>query len=82
MEITYRPIGALMLRGKSQPIEVFEPLATPPAWLDAYAAAFEALRHGEPAAILNLHAAHPQDAVLAPHAGRIARGETPALITA
>jgi len=82
MEIVCRPIGALLLRGKSQPIEVFEPLATPPAWLDAYAAAFDGLRRGEPAALLRLHAAHPEDPVLALHAGRIARGETPALITA
>ncbi len=76
--VAFRPIGTLMLKGKSVGVEVFEPTERPAAELSAYREAFERLVIGEAGAaedLLGLHEAHPDDPILALHACRIQSGE-------
>lgn len=76
--VSFRPIGTLMLKGKSVGVEVFEPTGQASDALDAYREAFGRLVSGEPGAaeaLLRLHAANPDDPILALHARRIRAGE-------
>ncbi|HEX4766543.1 MAG TPA: adenylate/guanylate cyclase domain-containing protein [Lichenihabitans sp.] len=79
--LRFRPIGALELKGKSNRVEVFAPLpdmGPENAWAERYADAFGRLSRGEERgaeAILELHAAHPDDPILGFHARRIALGQ-------
>lgn len=83
-----RPIGALLLKGKSQPIRTYEPVAdgTPAhAALPGYRAAFALLEAGDDdAAIMAawraLAAQWPEDQLIALHLQRIQRGERGSLI--
>lgn len=82
-----RPIGQLVLKGKTQPLEVFEPLVADLeagyAPLDEYQAAFEAMQNGRPEALAlfeNLHQNHPHDPLVALHHQRLAAGEQGDLI--
>lgn len=74
-----RPIGRLVLKGKSQPIMVFEPLdmtTTPDA---DYRQAFECMRSCLPsarAAFEQLARERPADQLVAMHLARLQRGET------
>lgn len=78
--LTFRPIGALELKGKARRVDVFAPArsASPEAgWAEHYGDAFGRLARGEdggPEAILALLALHPGDPLLRFHAGRIGRG--------
>ena len=77
-----RPVGQLVLKGRRQPIEAFEPLDsaasdTPAA--QAYLAAYRLLEAGDPAA-LDAFAALPDDPVAAFHAARLRRGERGAVV--
>lgn len=74
---TFRPVGTLMLKGKSIGVEVFEPLAETSSSLPAYLDAFARLVAGDEGAaedLLQLHAADPNDPILALHARRIGAG--------
>ena len=75
-----RPMGKLMLRGKAEPLEVYEPLPADDGFaLDAYADAYERLAAGEPAAVEafeTLAEAAPDDPLVAFHLGRLKAGET------
>lgn len=74
----FRPVGTLMLKGKSVGVDVFEPVRHPSAIHGAYLDAFDRLAVGDEAAthvLLDLHAADPHDPVLALHARRIRVGE-------
>jgi len=76
-----RPIGALLLRGKSAPIEVFEPLANGAdlAAGEAYEAAYRCLAAGDPDA-LEAYAAlaetHPRDPIVGLYLRRLKQGQT------
>lgn len=78
----FRPIGTLMLRGKSQGVPVFEPVVGAgegQAEFDArYRAAFARLLSGDGRGaddLVALHAERPDDPILALHARRIGAGE-------
>jgi adenylate cyclase len=77
-----RPVGRLLLKGRRQPIEAFEPLdpgeeRTPAQ--QAYLAAYRLLEAGDPAALGALSALS-DDPVAAFHAMRLRRGESGALV--
>jgi adenylate cyclase len=79
--ITFRPAGAVLLRGRAAAVDVFEPVtAAHPAWAwaDAYAEAFALLSSGDArggAAILALSAQYPEDHLLALQVQRLRAGE-------
>jgi len=85
-DVPVRPVGRLVLKGKSRPLAVYEPVtagSVPRAPLDAYRAAFEAM-HRE-----DLHAAAlfaqlaqdwPQDPLVQLHHDRLMAGERGDLI--
>ncbi len=81
-DVNFRPIGELVLKGKTQGVETFEPLsedeASSPA-MAAYHAAYHLLRQGDPgarSAFERLAAENPDDPLAALHAGRLAAGES------
>jgi adenylate cyclase len=76
-----RPVGGLVLKGKTETIEAFEPLAAladgacPP---EEYRAAFDVLAAREPGArdrFAALHERFPGDGLVAFHLARLERGE-------
>lgn len=74
----FRPVGILMLKGKSVGVEVFEPMSRNDAALTAYREAFGRLVTGDEGGaetLLRLHADNPKDPILALHARRIRAGE-------
>ncbi len=82
----FRPVGVLVLKGKRQGVEAFEPLspeaAASPATA-AYVKAFELMRTGDAgagAAFASLLKDHPDDRLAAFHAARLAAGEVGATI--
>ena len=83
----FRPIGTLMLKGKSVGVEVYEPLvdADEARQADRYRAAFARFEAGEDEAateLLRLHAERPTDPVLRLYARRIEAGERSVRIAA
>lgn len=83
-----RPVGRLLLKGKSAALHAFEPIATMDATVCAspaeYAVAFEALQHGPPAAARAhfeaLALRHPLDPLVVLHLARLRQGESGDLI--
>lgn len=79
--LTFRPIGVLLLYGKKEPVDVFEPLTENSpnrAQLPKYLEAYELMRENSDSArgaLEALAAAHPDDPIVAFHAGRLAKGE-------
>ena len=74
----FRPVGTLMLKGKSIGVDVFEPMIGPAGADAAYRDAFARLIAGDEsgaADLLRLHEADPADPILALHARRIRAGE-------
>ncbi len=84
--IAFRPLGEVILRGKSVPIALYEPLeacALKPAFVDAYLAAFAAMASGDHRAqtLFEALAANcPTDRPTQIHLARLRRGETGILI--
>ena len=85
-DVAFRPVGSLVLKGKKEGIEVFEPLAdgrkdAPETAL--YLRAFEMLKRNDPAAIdafrKVLHNA-PGDGLARFHLGRLEKGESGTVI--
>jgi adenylate cyclase len=82
----FRPIGAFVVKGRHGATDVFEP--QDPRFCDAdrldrYRVAFSALEAGRPEAVKLFEALHretPYDACVAFHHGRLAAGETGAMI--
>jgi adenylate cyclase len=80
-EAVVRPVGRLVLKGKSQSLAVFEPVtqdAMPRAPLEEYRRAFEALKQEEPQAaalFAQLAQAWPQDPLVLLHHDRLVAGE-------
>jgi len=81
-----RPVGRLVLKGKSRALAVFEPVtedAMPRAPLEPYRAAFDALHNEDPQAaalFAQLAQAWPQDPLVQLHHGRLQAGEQGDLI--
>lgn len=81
-ETSFRPIGTLILKGKTEGLETFEPLTAEQAdsqAIAAYGEAFEMMKRGDPAAagaFRNLVQEYPRDTLAALHNRRLARGET------
>ena len=79
--IAFRPVGTLVLKGKSEGIEVFQPIDEAEAGSEAakaYLAAFELLRAESPAALeafARLVERAPDDGLAAFHLRRLKRGE-------
>lgn len=75
-----RPVGALMLRGKTDAVEVFEPLpADDGSALEAYRGAYQCLAAGEPGAVAAFEAlaeTAPDDPLVVLHLGRLRAGKT------
>jgi adenylate cyclase len=75
------PVGTLMLRGKSQAVEVFTPTTdavSQDSWKATYLDAFGRLLAGDETGfemLLALHDRHPDHPILALHAARIRAGE-------
>lgn len=86
-DLRFRPLAEVVVKGKSVPITIFEPLDAsdlPPSGVEAYLAAYEALRRrhdAAQAAFDALHAQFPDDPVIATHRDRLLRGETGASIS-
>ncbi len=79
-----RKAGILLLKGKSEPIAVFEPLAEiDDDWLAAYDAAYRAMADEDAAAVAlfgALVARYPDDRLAALHCRRLQAGERGAII--
>ena len=78
-----RPIGRLILKGKSQPVMVFEPLDLATQADADYLWAFEVLRKGDQGALAafdQLAAQRPADQLVAMHLARLRDGHTGDLI--
>jgi len=84
-----RPIGRVLLQGKTQPIRVFEPLDPSPdsaldaASLKAYRSAFDLMSRGEPGALAAFEIlAHqrPHDSLVKMHLERLHAGARDDLI--
>lgn len=77
-----RPVGTLVLKGKTKGIEAFEPLTETEAGssaVAAYRAAFDLLERRDPGAdraFAALAASYPDDPLAALHLKRLQRGET------
>lgn len=83
----FRPVGTLLLKGKSVGIDVHELLTNPEGAgrADHYRSAFARFVEGDEdaaAELVRLHREHPDDPVLRLHAGRIASGELSTRIAA
>ncbi len=77
-----RPIGDLLLRGRSLCLRAFEPVDQSPS-VDAYNAAFAKLEARDPAAMpafASLVGAHPDDALANFHLRRLLNGQTGTVI--
>jgi class 3 adenylate cyclase len=85
-ERAFRPMGAVVLKGKTESIEVFEPLSAERAgssFMLRYREAFELLRHGDPRAAALFEALareEPEDGCVALHLERIKEGRLDAVI--
>jgi class 3 adenylate cyclase len=79
-KLPFRPLGSVVLRGKTEPIEVFEPLTIEQAgsdYMKTYRKAYALLTKGDreaDALLRSLHAADPQDPCVSFHLDRIADG--------
>ncbi len=76
-----RPAGSLLLRGRSAPLDAFEPLRPTDPEPAAFQAAFALLAAGDPGAHDAFAACGPGDGLAAFHCSRLAGGGTGHLIT-
>ncbi len=80
-DIARRPIGRIVLKGKTEPIEVFQPLSAEEAGsslMRRYAEAYAMMAAGDPVApalFAALAQSHPQDGPTALHHARLSKGE-------
>lgn len=79
-----RPVGALILRGTTDPVEVFEPLQIGDASkLEAYSRAYRRMAAGDPEAVTAFEAlaeAVPKDPVVKLHLRRLKAGHTDSML--
>ena len=82
----FRPVGELVLKGKSEGVVAYEPAASEDgdrAGLDEYLSAYELLSASDPRAaqaFRDLRDRHPQDALVGFHLKRIEAGESGSVI--
>ena len=82
----FRPIGSIVLKGKKEPVDCFEPIhssQSPNTEIGSYKAAFDLMVEEAPEAeqaFVKLAKANPDDPLAALHAARLRRGETGATI--
>jgi len=82
----FRPMGDLVLKGRTRPTRMFEPLtadSAEDAAMQAYNDAFECLVRGSDGALsafADLYATKPDDALIAFYHRRLAAGERDAVI--
>lgn len=80
-DIAFRPLGAVVVKGKTHGIKIFEPLhqdQAPDGFLSRYRAAYERLESFAPDAhdmLRSLNADYPDDQCIALHLERLNRGE-------
>jgi len=80
-QLVFRPIGEILVKGKTAPIEVFEPIDPAIAqspFIRRYRAAYEGLKANDPAVeseLGALAAEEPSDALVALHLSRLRAGE-------
>lgn len=80
-ECCFRPVGTVVLKGKSEGIEAFEPIdpeVCENAWYDAYRCAYDLMQREDSAAIRSLQELlerWPDDRLAAFHHDRLSRGE-------
>lgn len=82
--VTFRPVAEVVVKGRSEAVEVVEPLADGVAVPEGYLAAYESMRAGDAQArdrFEELARRWPDDAVIAMHAKRLRRGAHGARIT-
>lgn len=85
-DIARRPIGRIVLKGKTEPIEVFQPLSAEEAdssLIRRYAEAYALMAAGDPVApalFAALAESHPEDGPTILHHARLARGESDDLV--
>ncbi len=84
--VPMRPVGTLMLKGKTKGVQAYEPItgATANATADQYRAAFEGLSAASPEALPAFEAladSAPDDPLTAFHLHRLRAGETGATVT-
>jgi adenylate cyclase len=78
-----RPVGAVLLKGKQEPVAVFEPLPSGAPADEAWLATFRLMERGAPearAALEALAAERPEDGLVAMHAARLRAGGSGVLI--
>ena len=79
--IAFRPVAAVVLKGKTEVLDLWEPLHAGTLsgdFLDAYCAAYDQLRQERPEAadlFAQLAGSHPDDPCVALHRRRMAHGE-------
>jgi class 3 adenylate cyclase/CHASE2 domain-containing sensor protein len=78
----FLPVAGIVLKGKTQPIPVFTPIAAgdDPVWVEGYLAAYAALEAGDPAAAGARLAALAEHPLVALHRRRLAEGATDAVL--
>jgi len=80
-QIAFRPIGEILVKGKTAPIEVFEPIDSAMAqspFIRRYRAAYEGLQANDPSVeseLAALAAEEPSDSLVALHLSRLRAGE-------
>jgi class 3 adenylate cyclase len=80
--LAFRPIGRIILKGKSEPVEVYEPLLPSQAedgGTAGYLAAYQLMARDDPRAMdafVALAKRFPQDGLIRVHAGRLLAGDT------
>jgi class 3 adenylate cyclase len=85
--IVFRPIAAVILKGKTVPVDVWEPMqpgASQHNFLARYNAAFDKLKNGDPEALHlfeTLHEELPDDPCVALHLDRLQAGEQGIAVT-
>ena len=81
-----RPIGRIVLKGKTEPIRVYQPVSAREAesdFIKAYLAAYELMDRGDPAALeafRDLARANPEDGPTRLHLDRLEAGEASSLV--
>lgn len=82
----FRPIGDIILKGKTEPVTLYSPVSEEDAKSDlakAYAASYELLKLGTPAAaesVRALHKQYPNDPITSFHHARVEKGTVTNLV--
>ncbi len=85
-DLFFRPIGDIVLKGKTEPVTLYSPVSDEDAKSElarAYAASYELLKLGMPAAadaVRALHKQYPDDPIAAFHHARVEKGLVTTLV--